>query len=116
MLARRRMSGRELARKLHVSPSWISYRLTGTQPIDLNDLAKIADALEVEPADLLPRPVTRQFPPSRRNIGEQVLATIGGNDHPQRRMVHTADSQPTLRSHKAGRPATPTRPLSRVSL
>ena len=54
MLARRRMSGRELARKLEVSPNWVSLRTSGSQPIDLNDLERIADALEVEIVDLLP--------------------------------------------------------------
>src|SRR5690606_30195369 len=55
LLARRRMSGRELARQLGVSPSWVSYRLTGTQPIDLNDLDAIARVLDVGTVDLLPR-------------------------------------------------------------
>lgn len=55
MLGRRRMSGRELARQLDVSASWVSYRLTGQQPIDLNDLDRIASTLGVTVADLLPR-------------------------------------------------------------
>jgi len=55
MLARRRVSGRKLADQLGVSPSWVSYRLTGAQPIDLNDLERIASALNVEVIDLLPR-------------------------------------------------------------
>ena len=52
-MVRRRMSGAALARILGVSPAWISYRLTGTQPIDLNDLDKIATALGVEVLDLV---------------------------------------------------------------
>jgi transcriptional regulator with XRE-family HTH domain len=55
MLARRRMSGRELARRLDVSPSWVNYRLTGAQPIDLNDLERISEALGVTVFDLIPR-------------------------------------------------------------
>ena len=54
-MARRRMSGRQLATELAVSPSWVNYRLTGKQPIDLNDLARIAKALEVTVSNLLPR-------------------------------------------------------------
>lgn len=54
LMARRRMSGRQLAMQLRVSPSWVSYRLTGTQPIDINDLHKIARALDVGIYDLLP--------------------------------------------------------------
>ena len=54
MLARRRISGRQLAEKMGVSRSWISYRLTGSQEIGLNDLERIADALGVDVYDLLP--------------------------------------------------------------
>lgn len=55
-MTRRRISGRDLAKKLNVSPSWISYRLSGRQPIDLNDLFRIARALGVGLYDLLPSP------------------------------------------------------------
>ncbi len=47
------MSARELARRLEVSPSWVSYRLTGTQIIDLNDLESIAAELDTTAADLM---------------------------------------------------------------
>jgi DNA-binding Xre family transcriptional regulator len=53
LLARRRMSGRELTRKLGVSPNWLSLRLTGVQAIDVNDLERIATALDVRPIDLV---------------------------------------------------------------
>lgn len=59
MLARRRVSGRELARRLGVSSPWVSNRLTGHLEIGLDELQRIADALEVEVADLLPRSVYR---------------------------------------------------------
>ncbi len=54
LLARRRMSGRELARQLGTSPSWVNFRLTGAQSIDLNDLQRIADVLDVDVLDLIP--------------------------------------------------------------
>jgi transcriptional regulator with XRE-family HTH domain len=56
LMARRRMSGRQLAVELGVSPSWVSYRLTGAQPIDVNDLMLISRALGVGVHDLLPPP------------------------------------------------------------
>lgn len=56
LMARRRMSGRQLATELKVSPSWVSYRLTGAQPIDVNDLMQIARALGVGVHELLPPP------------------------------------------------------------
>jgi transcriptional regulator with XRE-family HTH domain len=55
-MTRRRMSGRDLAKKLNVSPSWVSYRLSGRQPIDLNDLFRIARALDTGVHQLLPSP------------------------------------------------------------
>ena len=55
MMARRRMSGRELARRLDVSPAWVSYRLSGVQEIGVNDLSRIARLLQVHMVDLLPR-------------------------------------------------------------
>lgn len=55
-MTRQRMSGRDLAKKLNVSPSWISYRLSGRQPIDLNDLFRIAKALRIGVHQLLPPP------------------------------------------------------------
>jgi transcriptional regulator with XRE-family HTH domain len=54
LLARRRMSGRQLAAQLGVSPSWVSYRLTGTQEIGVNDMQQIADALDVSVLQLIP--------------------------------------------------------------
>jgi transcriptional regulator with XRE-family HTH domain len=54
MMARRRMTGAGLARTLGVSEAWVSYRLSGKQAIDLNDLERIADVLGVAPQDLLP--------------------------------------------------------------
>lgn len=56
LMARQRTSGRQLAAKLDVSPSWVSYRLSGVQPIDVNDLVRIAKALDVGVYDLLPPP------------------------------------------------------------
>jgi len=85
-LVRRRMSGRELARKLDVSPSWVSYRLTGSQPIDLNDLQRIAEALGLQPVDLLPAGDTRRYAdrPPIDPLAQRVIATIGQPRPPQR--------------------------------
>lgn len=57
LLARRRMSASELARVIGVTQPYISRRLTGDTPLDVDDLAKIADALGVHISDLLPRPM-----------------------------------------------------------
>lgn len=55
-LGRRDMSRAELARQLGVSKMWVSYRLNGAQPIDVNDLAAIARVLKVSVVMLIPEP------------------------------------------------------------
>lgn len=54
MLGRRRWSQARLARALERSEMWVSDRMRGKQPIDLNDLQLIANALEVPVGQLLP--------------------------------------------------------------
>lgn len=78
LMARKRMSGRQLASQLKVSPSWISYRLSGKQPIDLNDLALIAKALDVGVHELLPSPE------------EAAKATLPCLSAPERTIEHAA--------------------------
>jgi transcriptional regulator with XRE-family HTH domain len=53
LLGKRRMSASELARRLEVSRSWVSLRLTGAQAIDLNDAERIAYELDTTVGDLL---------------------------------------------------------------
>lgn len=54
-MARRRINGVELARRLGVSQAWVSRRLSAETPFDVDDLERIARALDVEPAALIPR-------------------------------------------------------------
>jgi transcriptional regulator with XRE-family HTH domain len=46
----------ELSRRIGKNEQWVSVRLRGLQPIDLNDLALIAKGLNVGVHDLLPSP------------------------------------------------------------
>ena len=67
------MSGRDLAGMLGVSPSWVSYRLSGKQEIGLDDLARIAKALELELGQILTPEIVEQaavppVPPRREGI------------------------------------------------
>lgn len=68
MLVRRRMNKSGLARKLGVSHTWVTNRLSGQQEIGLNELQRIAEVLEVDITDLLPRPTEGR-----------VLTTIGSH-------------------------------------
>jgi transcriptional regulator with XRE-family HTH domain len=55
ILARKRMSGAELARRTGIKQSTISRRMTGETAFDMDDLEIIAEVLEVDVADLMPR-------------------------------------------------------------
>lgn len=57
MIGRRRMNQAALARALDVKPMWVSDRMTGRVRLSLDDLARIAAALNVSVVDLLPRDV-----------------------------------------------------------
>lgn len=53
-LARRRVSGAQLARELGRSQTFIQKRLDGRQAFDVDDLEQIARILDVNAADFLP--------------------------------------------------------------
>lgn len=99
LLARRKISGRDLARRLSVSPNWVSLRTSGSQPIDLNDLERIARALDVEVIDLLPAGS------AHRTTGEQIRPAVRpGNG------VRPADKRPPTRAgNGSARQKPPTR-------
>lgn len=52
-MARKRISQRAIAAHLGISQPAMSARLSGRTPIDVGELLTIADALEVQPAQLL---------------------------------------------------------------
>lgn len=52
-MARQKVSGRELARRLGETPMWVQRRAAGTSPITVDDLNRIAAALHVPASTLL---------------------------------------------------------------
>lgn len=60
LLARKRVSASKLARLMGVTQPYISRRLTGETALDVDDLDRIARALEVTVVDLLPREIRSQ--------------------------------------------------------
>lgn len=98
-MGRRRLSGAALARTLGVSTAWVSYRLNGKQPIDLNDLQRIAAVLNVEPVDLMPR----------QNEG-RVVATSGSSGRQTTTPKNSVANRPSLFGQpKHGTPKSSTR-------
>lgn len=71
-MARQDLRQSQLARKLGVTEQWLSVRLRGKQPIDLNDLARIAAGLNVSVYTLLPDPGTEI---NNATAGYQAAAT-----------------------------------------
>lgn len=55
VLARRRMSGSELARKMGVSQAYVWRRLSAETSFDFDDLERIAEVLDVDPVAFIPR-------------------------------------------------------------
>lgn len=69
LLARRRMSASELARRMGQTQPYVWRRLTGEVALDVDDLDQIAQVLDVQPAALLGTPVTVRYPakPQKRS-------------------------------------------------
>jgi transcriptional regulator with XRE-family HTH domain len=67
-MVRAGVTGRELARRLGTSQTWVSTRLNGTTPLDLNELQRIANALGVGIIDLL-RPTLKESKDAPRPNG-----------------------------------------------
>lgn len=80
----------QLARKMGRTEQWLSVRLRGKQPIDVNDLALIAGALGVGVHQLLP-------PPDQ--AAEAETKTIGGWSTGAERPDRPADNRPAGRPH-----------------
>ena len=53
LLAQRELTGTDLATLIGVRQQWISRRLTGVVAFNTFELARIASALDVDPADLV---------------------------------------------------------------
>lgn len=58
VMGRRGVRQSQLARMLGTTDVWLSVRLRGVQAIDLNDLWRIADALDVPVVDFMPPSAT----------------------------------------------------------
>lgn len=100
LMARKRISGAEMARRLQVSPMWVSYRLAGRQEIGLTDLERMARILDVEPVDLLAGAAV----PSAGNKPPYVAGTVRP---PDRRPKGRADSRNSDRRSQLKRALTP---------
>ena len=76
-MVRKNVTGRELARRLHVSSQWVSQRTRAAVPMDTRDLASVAAALEITIDELLRDAIrrttgevinTRQYGPAEDGV------------------------------------------------
>jgi transcriptional regulator with XRE-family HTH domain len=100
LLARRKMSGAELARRTGIKQSTMSRRMTGETSFDMDDIEAIAAVLDIKVSDLFPeRGSSRDFDqaPTERlvTVGQ---ASVGmakrGTCVPQPRTTPRPFSQP----------------------
>lgn len=115
-LARRRMTARELAEKVGVRRMWVQYRLSGTTPIQLDDLHRIAEALDMPVVALLPQPVQQGArmpappPPRVRRRGDITESfPMTGRSHSVTKAVKC--TQPSGRSTSKGASRSTRRPV-----
>ena len=78
--ARRRVTGRELARRTGVPISTLSRWTTGQTPIQLDDLDRIAAALGADVVTLIA--AAKQQRPDPDGAGPQVLPQLDSNQQP----------------------------------
>lgn len=101
-LARRRMSGAELSRRLGRSQTFVAKRLDGRQAMDLDDLQAIAQELRIPVAALIPSGNTTRG--DTRSSNHEYVAGNGASvtdlsqvrrdrrTHPARVLVRTSDA------------------------
>jgi transcriptional regulator with XRE-family HTH domain len=93
------MSAAELARRTGIKQSTMARRMTGETAFDLDDLERIAEVLEVEVADLLPK-----------HSALPLTFTLASSPVPAaEHTVRTRPDRPIMTGrHDSSRPATPT--------
>lgn len=70
ILSRRRISAREVCRRLGEQHTWLSKRFAGDNALTLNDVARIAEAINEKPADLLGFPQTPVVRTEARDVDD----------------------------------------------
>lgn len=98
-MGRRQISGAALARALDQSEAWVSLRINGKQGITLTDLERIAEALAVTPADLLPADMRSVRQPS-------AWRSPGGTQDQHAKVAHTDRPRDNRPSGRPDRPVT----------
>lgn len=116
LLARRRLSGVQLAKQIHKSQPYVSRRLNGDVAFDLDDLEAIAAVLDIQVTDLF-RDTQRRSSQDFEHAPADRSATIGHLSVPLTARVVSPNRM--SRRRRTPRPFSqpkpgPTRPVSAV--
>jgi transcriptional regulator with XRE-family HTH domain len=118
---RKRMSQAQLARAIGKPPMWVSLRLRGMQPIDMNELLMFANALDVGVHDLLPAPAAvaaaAAGDPKRRLPQTDRSAALSGTNTTRARTTHPPSQRTSSAQRRPVSVRSPghTMPASRVA-
>lgn len=93
-MARADVRQSQLARNMGKTEQWLSVRLRGRQPIDLNDLNLIAGSLGVGVHDLLPPPEIAAKAVENREV---IVSNPARPERPTRPPARPRDNRPTGR-------------------
>jgi len=74
-MTRKQVTGRELARRLHVSSQWISQRTRGVVPLDADDMEMLASALGISLPELVDDALRRVAQSTPADHGSGVTGT-----------------------------------------
>lgn len=94
VLARKRMSGSELARRTGMKQPYLSRRMTGEIAFDLDDLEVIASALGIKVQDLIAGPGSS---PGSKPMTAKVTQAVRRMASRPKVPVSTSNDQPTTR-------------------
>lgn len=102
-MARADVRQSQLAREIGRTEQWLSVRLRGRQPIDINDLALIAKGLNVGIYDLLPPPdEAAQVVVGSSAIPRYLDLTVRSDAHVARMADRPPDNRPSGKGGSSG--------------
>ncbi len=101
-MARADVRQSQLAREIDKTEQWLSVRLRGRQPIDLNDLALIAKALGVGVHELLPPPDVAARAADAQATASYLEAPVRRSDHASVLTGRPRDNRPAGHPKESG--------------
>lgn len=106
LLARKMMTGADLAVAIGRSPMYVSRRIRGEVAFDLDDMQRLSEALDVPLISLLPTELRSEGSRLNHHLGELVPSDPNRSAEPPRRHTTTRPFSPTRRD--------PVRPVSAI--